>query len=73
MGRGLLLWLIGIPLPISLCSTYSASANCVGLAKTSDQRCVMREDLLAWAVIGLCYAGVILALWGPLLWRYMSR
>ena len=32
----------------------------------------MREDLLAWAVIGLCFAGVMLALSAPLLWSYMS-
>jgi hypothetical protein len=31
------------------------------------------DDLWIWAVIGLCYAGVTLALWGPLLWQYLSR
>jgi hypothetical protein len=31
------------------------------------------DDPWVWTVIGLCFAGVMLALWGPLLWQYVSR
>jgi hypothetical protein len=32
-----------------------------------------QDDMWNWAVIGFCFGGVTLALWGTLLWHYVHR